>query len=94
MVCVFRFSRICTICPATSLNYRRWDISSKEEVINEVLRTHTGHFVLFRDISVTRVFLNYSELFTVNVIFWRRAVQPLLDYSRCGLNRPSGSRNL
>ncbi|KIH68476.1 hypothetical protein ANCDUO_01186, partial [Ancylostoma duodenale] len=35
-----------------------------------------------RDISVARVFLNYSELFTVNVIFWRRAIQPLLDCSR------------
>ncbi|KAK6014034.1 hypothetical protein OSTOST_20617, partial [Ostertagia ostertagi] len=34
------------------------------------------------EISISRVFLNYSELFTVNVIFWRRAVQPLLDYSR------------
>ncbi|WKX94426.1 hypothetical protein Q1695_011581 [Nippostrongylus brasiliensis] len=36
----------------------------------------------FKDVSVARVFLNYSELFTVNVIFWRRAVQPLLEYSR------------
>ncbi|EYB90614.1 hypothetical protein Y032_0217g2391 [Ancylostoma ceylanicum] len=36
----------------------------------------------FKDISVARVFLNYSELFTVNVIFWRRAIQPLLECSR------------
>ncbi|CAJ0606452.1 unnamed protein product [Cylicocyclus nassatus] len=36
----------------------------------------------FKEISVARVFLNYSELFTVNVIFWRRAIQPLLDASR------------
>ncbi|KAK6736330.1 hypothetical protein RB195_019170 [Necator americanus] len=36
----------------------------------------------FKDISVARVFLNYSELFTVNVIFWRRAIQPLLESSR------------
>ncbi|KAJ1372425.1 hypothetical protein KIN20_034589 [Parelaphostrongylus tenuis] len=36
----------------------------------------------FKDINVARVFLNYTELFTVNVIFWRRAIQPLLDWSR------------
>ncbi|XGW07657.1 hypothetical protein V3C99_010649 [Haemonchus contortus] len=36
----------------------------------------------FKEISIARVFLNYSELFTVNVIFWRRAIQPLLDFSR------------
>ncbi|KAK5972074.1 DH domain-containing protein, partial [Trichostrongylus colubriformis] len=36
----------------------------------------------FKEISAARVFLNYTELFTVNVIFWRRAIQPLLDYSR------------
>uniref|UniRef100_A0A158P7E6 DH domain-containing protein n=1 Tax=Angiostrongylus cantonensis TaxID=6313 RepID=A0A158P7E6_ANGCA len=36
----------------------------------------------FKDINVSRVFLNYTELFTVNVIFWRRAIQPLLDWSR------------
>ncbi|VDM76084.1 unnamed protein product [Strongylus vulgaris] len=36
----------------------------------------------FKDIAVARVFLNYTELFTVNVIFWRRAIQPLLECSR------------
>lgn len=43
-----------------------------------------GSTILCREISVARVFLNYSELFTVNVIFWRRAIQPLLECSRFG----------
>ncbi|KJH52630.1 hypothetical protein DICVIV_01215 [Dictyocaulus viviparus] len=59
---------------------KTWIFQVCEVLINLVLINLRVKF--FRDINASRVFLNYTELFTVNVIFWRRAIQPLLEWSR------------
>uniref|UniRef100_A0A1I7XCV4 DH domain-containing protein n=1 Tax=Heterorhabditis bacteriophora TaxID=37862 RepID=A0A1I7XCV4_HETBA len=48
--------------------------TEQQEAIWEIVTTEYRY--------IQRVFINYSQLYSVNVMFWRRAIQPMLDYSR------------